>query len=68
MSERIVSTRRSVSDAATTLGDDVLEAVAGGTEGFPGLPLGTRINVSPWGSGAFNRQWDLVGATGHLPN
>lgn len=44
-----------------------LDAVSGGTEGYPGLPLGTNINVSPWSSGPFDRQWVLVGATGHLP-
>ena len=30
------------------LRDDELGAVAGGTEGFPGLPLGSNINVSRW--------------------
>ena len=46
------------------LRDDELDAVSGGTEGFPGLPLGTNINVSPWGGLSL---WDNVGATGHLP-
>ena len=31
------------------LRDDELGAVAGGTEGYPGLPLGSNINVSRWG-------------------
>jgi hypothetical protein len=45
-----------------------LEVVAGGTEGYPGLPLGTNINVSPWGlTTPFDLQWALVGATGTLP-
>ena len=45
-----------------------LEVVAGGTEGYPGLPLGTNINVSPWGlTTPFDQQWALVGATGTLP-
>jgi hypothetical protein len=45
-----------------------LETVAGGTPGYPGLPLGTRINVSPWGqTTSFDTQWALVGATGTLP-
>jgi hypothetical protein len=46
------------------LRDDELDAVSGGNEGYPGLPLGTNINVSPWGGLSL---WDLVGATGHLP-
>ena len=46
------------------LRDDELDAVSGGTEGFPGLPLGSNINVSPWGGLSL---WDYVGATGHLP-
>ena len=29
------------------LRDDELGAVSGGTEGYPGLPLGTNINLSP---------------------
>ena len=50
------------------LQDNELDAVAGGTEGYPGLPLGTSINVSPWGmTTPFDLQWALVGATGHLP-
>ena len=28
------------------LRDDELDAVSGGNEGFPGLPLGSNINVS----------------------
>ena len=46
------------------LRDDELGAVSGGNEGFPGLPLGSNINVSPWGGLSL---WDYVGATGHLP-
>jgi hypothetical protein len=46
------------------LRDAELDAVSGGNEGYPGLPLGTNINVSPWGGLSL---WDLVGATGHLP-
>jgi hypothetical protein len=50
------------------LRDDELDAVAGGTEGYPGLPLGTSINISPWGlTTPFDLQWALVGATGTLP-
>jgi hypothetical protein len=44
-----------------------LNAVAGGTPGYPGLPLGTNINISPWSNGPFDLQWVLVGATGTLP-
>jgi hypothetical protein len=48
--------------------DNELNTVTGGTEGYPGLPLGTSINVSPWGlTTPFDLQWALVGATGHLP-
>ncbi len=50
----------------TLLRRDELAAVAGGTEGFPGLPLGTTINLSPWGR-SFDWMWDLVGATGTVP-
>ena len=32
------------------LQDNELNAVTGGTEGYPGLPLGTHINVTPWSS------------------
>ena len=46
------------------LRDDELDAVAGGNEGYPGLPLGSNINVSRWGGLSL---WDYVGATGHLP-
>jgi hypothetical protein len=50
------------------LHDNELDAVFGGNEGYPGLPLGTNINVSPWGlTTPFDLQWALVGATGHLP-
>ena len=52
--------------AADPLRDEQLDAVIGGTEGYPGLALGTNINISPWSSGAFNRQWTMVGATGRL--
>ena len=45
------------------LRDDELGAVSGGNEGYPGLPLGSNINVSRWGLSL----WDYVGATGHLP-
>jgi hypothetical protein len=48
------------------LQDENLDAVTGGTPGFPGLPLGTNINVSPWSRGPWS-QWDLVGATGTVP-
>jgi hypothetical protein len=49
------------------LQDDELDAVSGGTEGYPGLPLGTNINVSPWGlTTPFDLKWALVGATGHF--
>jgi hypothetical protein len=47
------------------LPDDELDAVSGGNEGYPGLPLGSNINVAPWPWGM--SLWDLVGATGHLP-
>jgi hypothetical protein len=64
-----MSERLSLNDiAADLLHDEHLDLVIGGTEGYPGLALGTRINISPWSGGAFNRQWTLVGATGHLPN
>ena len=63
MSERFES--RSEVDAEL-LGDAQLDAVIGGNEGYPGLPLGTNIIVSPWSSGAFGAKWNLVGATGHL--
>ena len=50
------------------LQDHELDAVVGGVEGYPGLPFGTSINVSPWGQTTpFNLHWVLVGATGHLP-
>ena len=40
--------------------------VSGGNEGYPGLRLGTRINISQWSIGeSFDKQWELVGATGH---
>ena len=46
---------------------DELDAVTGGTEGYPGLPLGTSINISPWGQTTpFDLKWVLVGMTGHL--
>ena len=48
------------------LSDHELEAVVGGTEGFPGLAPGQSINLSPFG-GSFDKMWDLVGATGTLP-
>jgi hypothetical protein len=57
----------SVDVATDLLSDEHLDAVVGGTEGFPGLPLGTSLNMSPWSGGSFDRMWDLVGATGHLP-
>ena len=45
-----------------------LDSVTGGNIGYPGLPLGTNINVSPWGlTTPFDLQWALVGATGTLP-
>ena len=50
------------------LQDDELDAVTGGNIGYPGLPPGTNINVSPWGlTTPFDLQWALVGATGTLP-
>jgi hypothetical protein len=52
---------------ADLLGDEHLDAVTGGTEGYPGLPPGTSINISPWSNRPFDLQWALVGATGHLP-
>lgn len=48
------------------LRDQHLDTVVGGTEGYPGLPLGTTLNTSIW-SRPFDFQWVLVGATGHLP-
>jgi hypothetical protein len=48
------------------LRDEELDTVVGGTEGYPGLPLGTSLNTSIW-SRHFDFQWVLVGATGHLP-
>ena len=45
-----------------------LDSVTGGNIGYPGLPLGTNINVSPWGlTTPFDLQRALVGATGTLP-
>ena len=41
------------------LRDDELGAVSGGNQGYPGLPLGSNINV--FGLSL----WDYVGATGH---
>jgi hypothetical protein len=64
MSKHLTS---SIDQAARLLRDDELDVVAGGTPGFPGLPLGTNINISPWSNGSFDLLWDLVGATGHLP-
>jgi hypothetical protein len=52
---------------ADLLPDEHLDAVVGGTPGYPGLPLGTNINVSPWSNRPFDFQWALVGATGQLP-
>jgi hypothetical protein len=65
MSKHLIS--RSVDQGTGMLQDDELDAVTGGTEGYPGLPLGTSINISPWSNNSFNLQWQLVGATGHLP-
>jgi hypothetical protein len=48
------------------LQDNELNAVFGGTEGYPGLAPGQSINLSPFGR-SFDWFWDLVGATGHLP-
>jgi hypothetical protein len=45
------------------LQDESLDVVTAGNPGFPDLPLGTNINISPWS----NRAWSLVGATGTLP-
>jgi hypothetical protein len=58
--------RHNVEQDTRALHDNELNAVAGGTEGFPGLPLGTSINMSPFGR-SFDWMWDYVGATGHLP-
>jgi hypothetical protein len=60
-------TSRSVDQGTGMLQDDELDAVTGGTEGYPGLPPGTSINISPWSNHSFDLQWQLVGATGHLP-
>ena len=49
------------------LRDEELDTVVGGTEGYPGLPLGTNLNTSIW-SRPLDFQWVLVGATGHLPH
>jgi hypothetical protein len=57
----------SLDQSPRVLTDDELHGVIGGTEGYPGLPFGTSINVSPFAQGPFDRQWALVGATGHLP-
>jgi hypothetical protein len=57
----------SLEQGTRVLSDGELDFVSGGTEGYPGLPLGTKINVSPWGmTTPFDLQWALVGATGHL--
>jgi hypothetical protein len=52
---------------ADPLRDEDLDVVAGGTPGYPGLPLGTNINISPWSNRPFDYQWALVGATGQTP-
>jgi hypothetical protein len=50
------------------LQDESLDAVTGGTPGYPGaVPLGTPINVSVWNRGPWS-QWNLVGATGTVPH
>jgi hypothetical protein len=67
MNERINSLCKSASLSCNSLDDELLDVVIGGTEGYPGLALGTNINISPWSSGAFNRQWVLVDATGQTP-
>jgi hypothetical protein len=42
-----------------------LDAVTGGWQGYPGLSLGTKLNISRWGlTTPFDLQWELVGATG----
>lgn len=57
----------SLDQGTRILSDGELDFVSGGTEGYPGLPLGTRINTSLWGmTGSFDQQWVMVGATGHL--
>ncbi|HEY1361795.1 MAG TPA: hypothetical protein VGF60_06085 [Xanthobacteraceae bacterium] len=53
-------------EGTRVLREDELDAVNGGVEGYPGLPPGSVINISPFG-GTFDLQWVLVGATGHLP-
>ncbi len=52
---------------ADPLQDEHLDTVTGGTPGYPGLPLGTNINISPWSYRPFDFQWALVVATGGLP-
>jgi hypothetical protein len=59
---------KSLEQGTRVLQDDELDAVTDGTIGYPGLPLGTNINISPWGlTTPFDLQWALVGATGTLP-
>lgn len=67
MKRKTTSVTSNVNQDVRALQDNELDAVNGGTPGFPGLPLGTNINISPWSNRAFYLQWDLVGATGHLP-
>jgi len=56
----------SLDQGTRLLSDDELDFVSGGNEGYPGLRLGTRINISQWSiGGSFDKQWELVGATGH---
>ena len=58
----------SVEHGTRVLQDRELDFVTGGNIGYPGLPLGSNINVSPWGlTTPFDLQWALVGATGTLP-
>ena len=57
---------KNLEHGARALQNNELDAVAGGTEGHAGLPLGTNINMSPFGR-SFDWMWDYVGATGHLP-
>jgi hypothetical protein len=48
--------------------DELNAAVLGGSPGYPGLPPGASINMSPFSYGPFDKLWELVGATGTLPS
>ena len=50
------------------LRDEDLDLVVGGAApGYPGLPAGTNLNLSPWSNRPFDWEWELVGATGQTP-